>query len=289
MKHLSSTLLLLVSVFIFAGKASAQTIIYADNFNSVADSTNSPGLPNGWICKTIDSAWSFDNQKPNKLDSISPRDEYNFMCDNKVIRLNTDVAVTFNRGFSATNFKNIKIIWSERISPKWITNSTLHIDYSIDSGKTWDSIPHAFDYAGTSTWQQTNGGVPVSIPSKANDAKKILLRWVANSTVASGNYQFDDIKVTGDKITAIEDKTNTETAMRIFPNPTTGEVSIIFPLQSMDNRVEVCDFSGKVIASYKAASNSNQSTFNLKNLPCGIYFVNVNSDGIITAKTVVKK
>ncbi|MCX6352557.1 MAG: hypothetical protein NTX03_11980 [Bacteroidetes bacterium] len=136
MKNLTVVLLSCISVFCLSQKTSAQIVLYTNNFNSVADSMNSPALPTGWVNSATDSAWSFDNQKPNKLDSLSPRDQYTFMCDNKVIRLNTDVAVTFSTGIPAKGYKNIKMIWSERISTKWVNFSTLHVDFSIDSGKT---------------------------------------------------------------------------------------------------------------------------------------------------------
>lgn len=112
---------------------------------------------------------------------------------------------------------------------------------------------------------------------------------MAKSTLATSNYQFNNVKVTGKVITTIEDKNANESGIKIFPNPVTEDVNIVFPLQSENNIVEVSDFSAKTVAEFKTSLVESSASFNMKDLPRGIYFIRVNSDGNLSTKTVVKK
>ena len=70
---------------------------------------------------------------------------------------------------------------------------------------------------------------------------------------------------------------------KIYPNPTTDEVNVIFESMTDDNaQVVVFDFNGRAVIQMTAAAQKgmNKATLNVKKLSAGIYFVHIQgSDG----------
>lgn len=61
----------------------------------------------------------------------------------------------------------------------------------------------------------------------------------------------------------------------VFPNPTTGQLNIVFPASNKDFSIHVFDASGRLLIT-KQISNAN-AIINLSNYANGTYFLHVNT------------
>jgi hypothetical protein len=87
-------------------------------------------------------------------------------------------------------------------------------------------------------------------------------------------------------------KTKTENASfqtvdALYPNPTTGQFSILFSNKIVNGTYTITDINGKIVQ--KAAIAGKTIAFDISNLAAGIYFVNIWENGKIITKKVVKQ
>ena len=84
--------------------------------------------------------------------------------------------------------------------------------------------------------------------------------------------------------------------IRIYPNPTTGELNIIQRIAGLLNliqyrndvlNVEVFDVYGKALQSHKSPM-SPETTINISHLPTGIYFIKITTEAETTTKKIIK-
>lgn len=78
---------------------------------------------------------------------------------------------------------------------------------------------------------------------------------------------------------------------RIYPNPTTGEFDLEYTIKN-DCRVEVVDFCGRLIKSFKIYSTQNSIRESLSSFDNGIYYCRiVDNDSVLIgiSKIVVSK
>lgn len=84
-----------------------------------------------------------------------------------------------------------------------------------------------------------------------------------------------------------------ENAFGLFPNPATQEVTVEIPMtEETDVRVLMLDGTGKLLLeqSQHLGKSENRITFDLSNIPTGVYFVQVrNGEQVATRKLVVQK
>lgn len=80
---------------------------------------------------------------------------------------------------------------------------------------------------------------------------------------------------------------NEEEMISVFPNPTSGKVSLNLPATIKNGTVNVIDLSGKVVQSYPITNKDNILSFQL-NVAKGVYFLEVKSTNGTTVKKVVK-
>lgn len=110
-------------------------------------------------------------------------------------------------------------------------------------------------------------------------------------TIYSSNsyYFIDDVCVSTDSVlcyttTTVNDYTNVNSQIGIFPNPFTNEFTVSglqFP-----NELKIFDVFGKeILLQHITTVNSKLQT---ANLPAGVYFVKINTGGNVVTKKVVK-
>jgi hypothetical protein len=117
--------------------------------------------------------------------------------------------------------------------------------------------------------------------------------WTKNGVVISTNnsYSFmatEDVELVAnfENIVGIE---NIETAtVKIYPNPTTGELKI----ESGELRIEdivIYDIFGKKLSSNHHAASSPNYLINISHLSAGIYFVQISTEEGKIVRKVVKE
>ena len=83
-------------------------------------------------------------------------------------------------------------------------------------------------------------------------------------------------------------------SLSVYPNPTVNEINISLGLENeTDVEINVLDIKGKVIADLSYNGHLDEGSyvvpFELKNLPAGVYTFNINLNGTITSKVIVKE
>jgi len=103
--------------------------------------------------------------------------------------------------------------------------------------------------------------------------------WVANSD-ADSLYQID----IGNTTTSVSSLNHAQFDFTIYPNPTSNQLTII------DNdltkyEIDIINITGNVIKSLQ----HNIGTINVADLPTGVYFIQIVSDGVRTSKKFIKQ
>jgi len=140
----------------------------------------------------------------------------------------------------------------------------------------------------------------------ANDSSDVYIVGYTNSTygiATSGAYQILNngtsyeaflAKFNVPIYTDIETSNTQSACFEIFPNPFSAQTAISYQLFTSSNvQIEILDLEGKLIAfltDEKELSGNYTNTFNAEkyNMPAGVYFVRVCTDGQVITKKINK-
>lgn len=75
-------------------------------------------------------------------------------------------------------------------------------------------------------------------------------------------------------------------AVRLFPNPTAGNATVLFGENHMYNQLSVTDLSGKVIVAETVEPTENSKTIDISNFASGIYTVRLSGKNVAVQKLV---
>ena len=240
----------------------AQMFVINEDF----DGDTIPLLPAMWETTTV-SGIGFRTEDGNNSDNPGASG-----LNNVVIR-NTDSSGVYSLispVFSTTGFNNIKLLFTSRISNNFLSSgSTVPlIECSTDNGQSWSALTYT-DNDANSIWSVVNDSVPIALPASADNTPSVKLRWtVSIVNASSGSYRIDDVKVSGDPITANFE--NLETPMSsVYPNPCSQNLNII----SSDriNSIEILDYQGQTVLRHSC--NSSRFSLDTSGLGSGLYVV----------------
>lgn len=210
------------------------------------------------------------------------------------------VSPTFNLAAIGSPTLKFKMSYQQQAT----TNvDKLQIYSSIDCGATWAS---RFGRSGAALQPSTVTGQSTSpfVPTPSQFATyTVNLSPIASSTNAMFRFVFysdptapgnliylDDINIYN-TLTGIKD-IQTEVGLEIYPNPSSGNVNIIFNLVDKHNiSVNVVDMLGRVVeANPSQHYPSGESMITIGNKVTykpGVYFVNIDVDGQHISKKVI--
>jgi hypothetical protein len=141
------------------------------------------------------------------------------------------------------------------------------------SGNFPPIVPGGFGWAGVHFW---TGSAPATSTAKiwvypqGNSANGDTLTYILHAQHGSG---IDDISPDDD-------------AMKIYPNPSPGLINLNFAETAIDTRVDVLNTCGQLILS-KDISNQIQATLDLTKLPKAMYFIKMQSGGMMMVRKVI--
>jgi len=142
------------------------------------------------------------------------------------------------------------------------------------------------DPSGDTIWTHSYGGLRKSYGysvRQTSDAGYVF----CGSTNASGNNIYDVMLVKTNPdglITSIDSRSSKKAGLRIFPNPSDGNVTIEIPAQS--DRLIISNSSGKIIHD-KPVMVHDKQTIDLQNLSPGVYFVTLMQSEVPLVETLV--
>jgi hypothetical protein len=86
----------------------------------------------------------------------------------------------------------------------------------------------------------------------------------------------------------ISDITKDNSSIKLYPNPTTGELRIENEELRIEN-VEVYDIYGKKLSSHHLIPTSSHHLINISHLTAGMYFVNIHTATGEIVRKIVKQ
>ena len=146
-----------------------------------------------------------------------------------------------------------------------------------------------------------NEGESITFEMTADENYTIACVFVDLENIGTNNiHTFSNvtenhtIMVKFEKSTAVEDvRANNDSPIRVYPNPTMGLITIC-DMRCATSDIEIFDIIGRAVlvethgrASLQAETGQSQITFDLSNVPVGIYFLRITTaDGVIVRKVV---
>ena len=270
--RLLSICLVIILNLLFGLSVHSQTTIYNENFDA-----SQTMLPTGWTTNhwMVDSSNNSNNTNASALNNV-------------VIKNDSGNGDWFlmTRSISTIGYDSISVIWDARLSAHFLDSGSVitSFDFSKDNGTTWNNLPYTENAAlSGSPWLWDNDSIRITLPATANNQSSIMFRWVAHIVFnASGTYRIDDFNVAGVHTTSGVESVNAKSdpyfilsnniltlKLREFSTSKTH-----FTLSSVDGR-EILNSNIESVS----------QTFDLNNIPSGIYFINIVS----SEKTIVEK
>ena len=172
-------------------------------------------------------------------------------------------------------------------------NDSLRILISADCGATWQTI---FYKGGNSLRTVPTTYMLYFYPANFNQWKidtislaaysgEVLIRFRCINRNGNNLY-LDDINIKPLSV-GIGEVAMDNTAIHVYPNPATDQLSIILPKNLIKPDVIITDISGKILYT-TFASETEKIVVNLRNFEAGIYLVQIqNMDLFETRKFVV--
>ena len=113
--------------------------------------------------------------------------------------------------------------------------------------------------------------------------------WLPKDTL-SGENKNRDVAFSytiGDYTSDIKTLIDNEDLISIYPNPTSQEVNIQNPENSLIKEISIIDISGKTLLSNKIYSNAGLQKIDISNQKKGIYIVRiVTENGVVNRKLI---
>ncbi|GAA0725241.1 T9SS type A sorting domain-containing protein [Aquimarina litoralis] len=182
----------------------------------------------------------------------------------------------------------------------------INVEYSLDGGLSWtilgsandpnwynsDTLPNASNCNNCPGAQWT--GTDATMKEYSYDLAAFInepsflfrFNFVTDQAVTQEGVIIDDLVIEGNFL-SVEDVVN-RPALSLFPNPSTGVFNIQWR-NAANISYTVTDLTGKVIASQKELTSSdNSAQIDLSNYARGMYFLNVNLDGVEETQKLIK-
>lgn len=185
------------------------------------------------------------------------------------------------------------------------------VEASKDGGVTWFAIFDGYDSRAESSWEDKynssingNNSTAVGEPSdfrkrtfdlldnsSINAGDEILIRFrLFSDPFANGwGWAIDNLQIQGEIVSSLQEKL--EEGIRIFPNPTDGQVQIsgLLKEETSSMQIMVLDMMGRRQLVQKLSDRKQISAqIDLVSLPAGMYFISISVDGESKSFKVVK-
>jgi photosystem II stability/assembly factor-like uncharacterized protein/PKD repeat protein len=275
----------------------SNTAMYSTSFTEGFETTSVPGTdwfvshtPSNGIDFSVTNTSAATGSKSIMIDNFS-----NTPGDTSYL-----VSPTFDLSAIGSPVLKFKMSYQQ----KAVTNvDKLQILSSTDCGTTWVSRFGRMSTAlqpATVAGQSTAPFIPtlsqfvtytVNISPMASSTNA-MFRFVffADANGQGNNLYLDDINVTNSTV-GIKN-IETEIGLEIYPNPSSGNVNVVFNLSEKHNlTITIVDMLGRVVEANPTQSYPGGQTFitlgNKTNYQPGIYFVNINVDDQHISKKII--
>jgi hypothetical protein len=269
---------LFLACFMLSNLASAQTIIYDENFDSVDT------LPAGW--RTNASSWYNDITNTNSSTGYTGASGlHNIVVKNDSSAPGNDSLIS--RSVSTLGLSNITVDWGCRNSSNFLDSGSTIVGFfwSADSGATWINIPYT-ENASNSTWSWDNGGTAISLPAAVDSQASLQFMWVVNiKTSAAGTYRVDDFTVASGQAAGIQSLNKAEDFAYIYLQ-NNASANIVLR-NSFTEKVQVQMYGAAGRNVYNGTMNSQTMDVNLSTFSAGLYMVKLSTSSASMVNKIV--
>lgn len=292
-------------------------------FNSEGKHTISLTVSDGLTSQTITKTEAIEILPSTISNAYLVEDFEDLSANYRTVLLNdknnwqfTNLAASGNNAYYSNNFDNAENSYQFDLRPVNLLNvtnpsiqfdrafarienselETLEIKVSNNCGTDWNTI-RSFTSSNLKTITQditTGPFVPTSSEWQTMNSFLIPSGYRKAHTMIRFSYigkGFNDLYLDNINIGAqaqLSTKQLTEDELVIYPNPTSGTITLILPSED-DATVILSDLHGKKIASYQTQQQATLE-LNLENYPNGVYFVELkNQTKQITQKIILNK
>ncbi len=137
--------------------------------------------------------------------------------------------------------------------------------------------------ASTYVWNSNNNTV---YGASAAVSPLSSITYTVTGTDVNGCSNTSNISLSVNACTGLGEITTTANGVKVYPNPTKGELNIEF-LNDASKTVDVLDLTGRLVQSNN--TNSKKMNVNLSSLSNGIYYVKIQSNKTVEVVKVVKQ
>ena len=113
----------------------------------------------------------------------------------------------------------------------------------------------------------------------------VTYNFIVSGTGSNGCTNTAVVTVVVSKCTGISTESSGNTAIKIYPNPTNGEITLEFQ-GSLQKTIEVTDLSGRKVIS--KTTNDEKMILDLNMLPAGVYSVKVSTADAVETTRIIK-
>ena len=176
------------------------------------------------------------------------------------------------------------------------SDDLLEIFFSTDCGKTWTKRKELFSFLAKTSDNETNAFIPDDDEWKTEDLRlpsdpNVLVRFDWNTSTGGNNAYIDNIRMNW--TVGRSEKTLQSSSVEVYPNPTSGAVSLKNDGNPVNGNLQVVNSTGKTLYSkpeFKLQAGGNKtfeaSQLNIRNP--GVYYLNITgANQTITRKIVV--
>jgi plastocyanin len=164
-----------------------------------------------------------------------------------------------------------------------VTEFTIEGSASNYSSVNWSST-------GDGSFVNGNTLLPTYLPG-ATDllGGTITLILTAQSIAPCENFAVDSMDIVLDPCAAINDKDNSVVGLNVYPNPTSGMITVSADTKVSSVTIRIVDMQGKVMIAENIAPSGAafSKSFDLSAFPKGIYHVGITAGNTTTGKKVL--
>lgn len=159
----------------------------------------------------------------------------------------------------------------------------------INSGTTF-TVPDYFANGDATAIDNCTDPITITsqIPAVGTELNQGNYTVELTVTDDSGNEASCDFELTVEELLNISDELLSENIV-LFPNPTSGEVTLLNNSKTTIQNIKITDVNGRLIQSLKVFENQHQLQISLKEYATGLYFIKIVTEQSNIVKRVIKQ
>lgn len=217
------------------------------------------------------------------IDTLS-LDTTNFSCDD--LGENTvNLTVTDTSGNNSSVAVTVTVV--DEIEPELVCPENTTIE--IEAGSTF-TVPDYFAVGeATATDNCTD---PVTLvtqnPAPGTELTEGVYTIEITATDDSGNETSCNFELVVEELLSTNELNELQQLM-LYPNPTTGQLTLLNPMNVEIKNIHIVDVNGRLIRELNTFDNQNTIQFTINDLATGLYFIQIQTHKDVVVKRVVKQ